>query len=114
MSLLIRNEKLFSKLPEDALRHARNGMRPAEIDELRQELSKCIEGEVRFDRGSIALYATDSSNFREIPLGIVVPRSIDDVVETHRLCSRFGAPLLNRGGGTSLSGETVNFAVVID
>ncbi|HEY7389664.1 MAG TPA: FAD-binding oxidoreductase, partial [Bryobacteraceae bacterium] len=86
----------------------------ADIKSLKRDLSDGIEGEVRFDRGSIALYATDSSNFREIPIGVVIPKTLDDVVETHRLCSRYGAPILNRGGGSSLSGETVNFAVVID
>lgn len=60
------------------------------------------------------MYATDSSNFREIPIGVVIPKTIEDVVQTHRMCSRQGAPILNRGGGTSLSGESVNFAVVID
>ena len=90
--------------------------RSGEIDRkaLERELSKRIEGEVRFDRGSLALYATDSSNFREVPIGVVVPKTPEDVVETHRIASRFGAPILNRGCGTSLSGETVNFALAID
>jgi len=94
------------------------GKNPAQqhvdIEGLREDLAKNIEGEVRFDRASIGLYATDSSNFREIPLGVVVPRSSEDVVQTHRICSRYGAPIVNRGTGTSLSGETVNFALVID
>jgi FAD/FMN-containing dehydrogenase/Fe-S oxidoreductase len=87
---------------------------PLDLRALHRDLAAHLEGEVRFDRGSIALYATDSSNFREIPLGVVVPRTTEDVVQTHRFCSRYGAPILNRGGGTSLSGETVNFAIVID
>jgi FAD/FMN-containing dehydrogenase len=85
-----------------------------DIKALKRDLSKKIEGEVRFDAASIALYATDSSNFREPPLGVVVPRTLEDVVNAHRICSRHGAPILSRGCGTSLSGETVNFAVVID
>ena len=85
-----------------------------EVKALKRDLSKKIKGEVRFDRGSLGLYATDSSNFREVPIGVVIPKTIEDVVEAHRICSRYGAPILNRGGGTSLSGETVNFAVVID
>ena len=85
-----------------------------DVEGLRRELAGGVEGEVRFDRASIALYATDSSNYREIPIGVVVPRTDEDVVRAHRICSRYGAPILNRGGGTSLSGETVNFAVVID
>ena len=88
--------------------------RNIDVDRLHEELSHEIEGEVRFDRATIGLYATDSSNFREIPIGVVIPRSAEDVVATHRVCSRVGAPIVNRGCGTSLSGETVNFAVVID
>jgi FAD/FMN-containing dehydrogenase/Fe-S oxidoreductase len=60
------------------------------------------------------MYAHDSSNFRQVPIGVVVPETLDDVVAAHRVCARYGAPILNRGGGTSLSGETVNYAVVID
>lgn len=93
---------------------AKQQAKQIDIKALKRDLTKKIKGEVRFDRASIALYATDSSNFREIPLGVVVPRTLDDVVNTHRICSRYGAPILSRGAGTSLSGETVNFAVVMD
>jgi FAD/FMN-containing dehydrogenase/Fe-S oxidoreductase len=85
-----------------------------DIKALQRALAKKIRGEVRFDRASIALYATDSSNFRQVPLGVVVPLTLEDVVNAHRICSRFGAPIVSRGCGTSLSGETVNFAVVVD
>ncbi|MGH2876841.1 MAG: FAD-binding and (Fe-S)-binding domain-containing protein, partial [Solirubrobacteraceae bacterium] len=81
---------------------------------LRRRLEQTVTGEVRFDAGAKALYATDASNFRQVPLGVVVPRTLDDVVAIHRACHEFGAPVLARGGGTSLSGETVNFAVVLD
>jgi FAD/FMN-containing dehydrogenase/Fe-S oxidoreductase len=81
---------------------------------LRRQLEKTVEGEVRFDAGSKALYATDASNYRQVPLGVVIPKTLEDIVATHRACHEFGAPVLPRGGGTSLSGETVNFAVVID
>jgi FAD/FMN-containing dehydrogenase/Fe-S oxidoreductase len=73
-----------------------------------------VDGEVRFDAGTRALYATDASNFRQPPIGVVIPRSIDAVVATHEVCRRFDAPILPRGCGTSLSGETVNYAVVVD
>jgi FAD/FMN-containing dehydrogenase/Fe-S oxidoreductase len=88
----------------------------AEIDvsALRSALEEVVAGEVRFDPGSLAMYANDGSNFRQVPIGVVVPKTLEDVVATHRTCARFGAPILNRGGGTSLSGETVNVAVVID
>ena len=69
---------------------------------------------MRFDTASRALYATDASNYRFPPIGVVIPRTIDDIVATHAACREFGAPILSRGGGTSLSGETVNYAVVID
>ena len=69
---------------------------------------------MRFDTASKALYATDASNYRQVPLGVVIPKTFEDVVATHRACHEFGAPIVCRGGGTSLSGETVNFAVVID
>ncbi len=81
---------------------------------LERHLRRHICGEVRFDAGSLAMYANDASNFRQVPIGVVVPRTLDDVVETMRACSRYRAPVLSRGGGTSLSGETVNNAVVID
>ncbi len=81
---------------------------------LRRRLEQTVSGEVRFDAGSKALYATDASNYRQVPLGVVIPKTLEDIVATHRACHEFGAPVLPRGGGTSLSGETVNFAVVID
>src|SRR5947209_17832178 len=81
---------------------------------LERHLRRHLQGEVRFDPGSLAMYANDASNFRQVPIGVVVPRTLDDVVETVRACSRYRAPVLSRGGGTSLSCETVNNAVVID
>ncbi|MEU0084510.1 FAD-linked oxidase C-terminal domain-containing protein [Streptomyces sp. NPDC006274] len=85
-----------------------------EVGRLERALRKAVDGEVRFDTASKALYANDASNYRQVPIGVVVPRTLDDVVAVHRVCHRFGAPVLNRGGGTSLSGETVNEAVIID
>jgi FAD/FMN-containing dehydrogenase/Fe-S oxidoreductase len=73
-----------------------------------------LRGDVRFDRGSRALYATDGSNYRQVPIGIVLPRDADDVLATVALCREFGAPLLCRGGGTSLAGQCCNVAVVLD
>jgi FAD/FMN-containing dehydrogenase/Fe-S oxidoreductase len=81
---------------------------------LEQHLRRHITGEVRFDPGSLAMYANDASNFRQVPIGVVVPKNLDDVVATMRACHLYKAPVLSRGGGTSLSGETVNNAVVID
>ena len=81
---------------------------------LAAELSRRLRGEVRFDAGSRALYATDGSNYRQVPIGVIVPRDADDVVEAVAVCRRFGAPFLSRGGGTSLAGQCCNVAVVCD
>src|SRR5438309_1878516 len=82
--------------------------------ELERELRRTVKGEVRFDRGSRALYASDASNYRQIPIGLVVPRDDDDVIETLAACRKYGAPALPRGGGTSLAGQCCNVAVVMD
>ena len=84
------------------------------IGGLERGLREAVRGEVRFDAATKAMYANDGSNFRQVPIGVVIPRTLEDVVAAHRVCASFGAPVLNRGGGTSLSGETVNYAVVID
>jgi len=81
---------------------------------LRDEIAAAIAGEVRFDAGSRALYATDASNYRQVPIGVVIPKSKDDVVRTVEICRRHRAPVLPRGGGTSLCGQCCNVAVVID
>src|SRR5207302_2993726 len=90
------------------------GEQEIDVRALERDLRRAVEGEVRFDTASRGLYATDASNFRQPPIGVVIPRSIDDVVASHRVCHEYGAPILSRGCGTSLSGETVNYAVVID
>src|SRR5256885_1202269 len=77
-------------------------------------LKNNVAGEVRFDAGARALYATDGSNYRQVPIGLVVPRTQEDVVEAIGICRRAGAPILPRGGGTSLAGQTCNAAVVFD
>src|SRR3954470_9812971 len=80
---------------------------------LEAALRKRVAGEVRFAVGDRALYATDGSNYRQVPIGVVVPRSIEDVIATVEECRRHGAPLLSRGGGTSLAGQCCNVAVVL-
>ena len=81
---------------------------------LHQALRRHIRGEVRFDSGSRALYATDGSNYRQVPIGVVLPRDTDDVVAAVSLAREHGAPLLCRGGGTSLAGQCCNVAMVLD
>ncbi len=83
-------------------------------EELVRQLGRRTEAEVRFDSGSRAIYASDLSHYRQVPIGAVIPRSIDDVVETVAVCREYGAPILGRGAGTSLAGQTCNVAVVID
>src|SRR5450755_989247 len=73
-----------------------------------------VRGEVRFDNGSRALYATDGSNYRQVPIGVVLPRDVDDVLATISIAREYGAPILCRGGGTSLAGQTCNVAVILD
>ena len=82
--------------------------------DLESELRRVVKGEVRFDRGSRALYAADGSNYRQIPIGLVVPRDDNDVIAAVAACRKFGAPVLPRGAGTSLAGQTCNVAVVLD
>ncbi len=84
------------------------------IAALEAELRASIRGEVRFDRGSRALYATDSSNYRQTPIGVTCPKDTADVEAIVAACRRHGAPLLSRGGGTSLAGQCCNVAVVMD
>jgi len=85
-----------------------------DVHALQRDLAAALAGEVRFDVATRAAYATDASNFRQPPIGVVVPASIDDVVATHRVCRAHAAPILPRGCGTSLAGAAVNHAVVID
>jgi len=84
------------------------------MPDLSEDLRRAVRGEVRFDPGSRALYATDASNYRQVPIGVVLPRGAEDVVATVEVCRRHGAPILSRGGGTSLAGQCCNVAVVMD
>jgi FAD/FMN-containing dehydrogenase/Fe-S oxidoreductase len=81
---------------------------------LRKELEGRVEGEVRFGAGDRAIYSTGGSNYRQLPIGVVIPRTADDAVATVAVCRDFGAPVLPRGGGTSLAGQCCNVAVVLD
>ncbi|MFL5742254.1 MAG: FAD-binding and (Fe-S)-binding domain-containing protein [Flavisolibacter sp.] len=81
---------------------------------LERDLKKKISGEVRFDEGSRALYSTDASNYRQIPIGVVLPKTEEDIIQTINIARKYGAPILSRGGGTSLAGQCCNVAVVMD
>jgi len=85
-----------------------------DVKALEADLRRAITGEVRFGDGDRALWATDASNYRQIPLGVVLPRDVDDVVRAVAIARKHHAPILPRGGGTSLAGQTTNTAVVLD
>ncbi|MGE5054613.1 MAG: FAD-binding and (Fe-S)-binding domain-containing protein [Acidobacteriota bacterium] len=99
---------------EELHRSWRTQSRDIDVPALEKELQRNVEGEVRFDAGSKALYAADASNYRQVPIGVIVPKSREDVVQTVAASRKFGAPVLSRGGGTSLAGQCCNVAVVID
>jgi FAD/FMN-containing dehydrogenase/Fe-S oxidoreductase len=81
---------------------------------LARELAHQVRGEVRFSPGSRALYANDASVYRQVPIGVVIPRDRHDVIAAVEVCRRFGAPVGARGCGTGLAGQTVNEAVMLD
>jgi FAD/FMN-containing dehydrogenase/Fe-S oxidoreductase len=94
--------------------HARTHQQFPAVSELEKKLREKVRGEVRFDAASKAAYSTDSSNYRHIPIGLVIPRDEADVIATVAICRSFNAPILSRGGGTSLAGQCCNAAVILD
>jgi FAD/FMN-containing dehydrogenase/Fe-S oxidoreductase len=97
-----------------APRASSDGARQRDAADLAEVLARRIAGEVRFDAGSRALYASDLSIYRQVPIGVVIPRSVTDVEITVDACRERGVPILGRGCGTSLCGQTCNVAVVLD
>jgi FAD/FMN-containing dehydrogenase/Fe-S oxidoreductase len=87
---------------------------PVAYAALEQALRAALGDAVRFDTGHLAAYASDASNYRQVPIGVVVPRSLDEFAQALRICAAHDAPVLPRGGGTSQCGQTVNHAVVLD
>ncbi len=85
-----------------------------EARDLSADLRRKIKGEVRFDSGSRALYASDLSVYRQVPIGVVIPKTYDDVIHTVAICHERRVPIFGRGCGTSLAGQCCNTAVVID
>jgi FAD/FMN-containing dehydrogenase/Fe-S oxidoreductase len=83
-------------------------------DALAADLRAAITGEVRFDDGTRALYAVDGSNYRQVPIGVVLPKTIEEVIQIVAITRKHNAPLLPRGGGTSLAGQSCNVAVIVD
>jgi FAD/FMN-containing dehydrogenase/Fe-S oxidoreductase len=93
---------------------SRSGVDAKVAASLADALRRSVEGEVRFDAGSRALYATDGSNYRQAPIGVVLPRHAGDVEATVRAAREHDVPVLSRGGGTSLAGQACNVAVLLD
>ena len=86
----------------------------ARREAIARELLALDVGEVRFSQHERMLYATDASMFQVEPVGVVVPRSIEQAERALRFCIERDLAILPRGGGTSLAGQTVNDAIVID
>ena len=82
--------------------------------EIAHELKNQISGEIRFDDMSRALWSTDASIYQIKPMGVVLPKSTEDVIAVVQMAGKHGIPILPRGGGTSLAGQTVAEAIVID
>ncbi len=91
-----------------------NANQSRDYREIASELEKRLEGDVRFDRYSRLLYATDASIYEIEPIGVVLPRHKGDVQAVIEVANRFAVPVLPRGGGTSLAGQTVGHAIVLD
>ena len=112
---IVKTKNGFEKwnLGIDTRFHTRDSLK-VNIKKLERELKHAISGEVRFDDGSRALYATDASNYRQYPIGVVLPKTEEDIINVVRICHKHKAPIVNRGGGTSLAGQSCNVAVMMD
>jgi len=86
----------------------------ASVASIESHLRNIVEGEVRFDVGTRAAYATDASNYRQVPVGVVIPRHEGDVIAAMSVARETSMPILTRGGGTSLAGQACNAAIVLD
>ena len=89
-------------------------IRGRDREELAQEIARRVSGEVRFDPFSRVLYSTDASIYQMQPVGVVIPRSVEDVLAVMEVARDNEVPVLPRSGGTSLAGQTVNHAIVMD
>src|SRR6516225_1519746 len=83
-------------------------------DSLAHHLRKHLAGEVRFDATSRRLYSTDASIYQMEPLGVVIPKNVEDIVATVQIAAEARVPITARGGGTSLSGQSIGPGLVVD
>ena len=111
MSVVVRRPSSPLRLSQSP---ARIGLPAVDVAGLERALRARVRGEVRFDEGSRALYSTDASNYRQLPIGLVLPRDGEDVERAIAACRGFGAPIVSRGGGTGLAGSACNAAVLFD
>jgi FAD/FMN-containing dehydrogenase/Fe-S oxidoreductase len=105
--------KILEQNLSDSVRGASLGAKSNHAT-LPETLRARISGEVRFDDGSRALYATDGSNYRQTPIGVVLPRSVSDLIAVVAAAHEYGAPITGRGCGTSLAGQCCNNSIIID
>ena len=92
----------------------KNKSASADIQEISTDLKRGVEGEVKFDSFSRHLYSTDASIYQILPIGVVLPKSKEDVIATIELAHKYKVSILPRGGGTSLAGSTVGNSIVLD
>ncbi len=94
---------------------ADNATKQIDAVALEHALKKALpDVEVRFDAGTRSIYAVDASNYRQVPIGVVIPKTEDDVIKALEICRLYNAPILSRGAGTSIAGQCVNVAMVLD
>src|SRR5438046_8652769 len=87
---------------------------PFDLAGLEKARNSSVRGEVRFDRLSRALYSTDASVYQIVPLGIVIPKSEEDIIAVVKICGQFRVPITARGGGTSQAGQAIGPGLQID
>src|SRR3954447_6168193 len=110
--------RLTTKAPpiqiNDRLQAGVTGTTVIDVAALQRDLRAAVNGEVRFGDGDRGMYASDAGNYRMVPIGVVVPKDAGDVLHVLAVCRRHGAPIVARGGGTGIPGQTVNVAVLLD
>jgi FAD/FMN-containing dehydrogenase/Fe-S oxidoreductase len=113
-TVVVLNENKHTHMSNSNVRGGTMSTSTIDVAGLERDLRKSVAGEVRFDDGGRALYATDGSHYRQVPIGVVLPKNIEEVIQAVAVCRQYGAPIVMRGGGTSLAGQGCNVAVVID
>ena len=93
---------------------ASNAVFHSRLTSLHRTLINQLEGEADFSAAGVAMFTSDASNYRQIPLGVVFPKTESDIEQTVTLCRQHNLPVLMRGAGTSQNGQTVNEAVILD